>query len=503
MQHLKNKKILILGLGISGLSMARWCVRCGASVTVQDTRANPPSLRALQEELPGIYFLHAPFDANVLHGSEIQAVFVSPGIAPISYANLQNEAQNQGLLFGNELTLFIRALDILRTDNGYVPKIVAVTGTNGKTTVVSLTNQLAQRSGKSTRLAGNIGPALLDALSQAIDTNTLPQLWILELSSFQLSLAHHFKPTVATILNITQDHLDWHDDMDNYAHAKANIFGSDSVMLLNRDDVRVWSHRPQHIKGENKRTCLSFGSDVPQNTGDFGLEEAAGIVWLVRAYSDAEPPIKKRSAGYMAEIFIQRLMPIEALRIHGRHNACNALAALALCSSVGCDLADLLHGLGEYLGEPHRTQSIGILHEVEFFDDSKGTNVGATIAALKGLGATRQLLLILGGDGKGQDFSLLRDPISQFVKAVFLIGKDAENIRLVLNDTNVPCVFCTDMREAVNQAYVASSAGDAVLLSPSCASWDMYKNYEHRAQAFTQATYELAAEFGIDLETTV
>nr|WP_256734800.1 UDP-N-acetylmuramoyl-L-alanine--D-glutamate ligase [Variovorax sp. dw_954] len=379
---------------------------------------------------------------------------------------------------------------------GYTPSVLAITGTNGKTTVTSLTGQLVERAGKTVAVAGNIGPTLLDTLSAHIDTDTLPDVWVLELSSFQLDGVQGFEPTAATVLNLTQDHLDWHGDMAAYGAAKARIFGSKGLLVLNRDDdavmrmlpapVRVKLQRPQH------RTYISFGAGMPLRPGDFGIERVNGMAWLVRALEADETQKRKRGAVQEEEIFVQRLLPANALRIRGQHNALNALAALALASAAACPLGPMLYGLREYSGEPHRVEPVHIVDEVEYFDDSKGTNVGATVAALIGLGVDRRIVLILGGEGKGQDFSPLAAPVRQYARAVVLIGRDAPIIEEALAGTGVSLVHAGSMEEAVRAAAKRAHHGDAVLLSPACASFDMFKDYAHRAAVFCEAVEELA-----------
>ena len=498
MQALQDQHVLILGLGLSGLAMARWCARQGAQVSVVDSRDAPPQLEALRASVPSASFRCAAFDAALVQDGMVRAVFKSPGLAPGVVAPVLAQARAQGLWVGGELSLFAQALADLKLTRDYHPKLLAVTGTNGKTTVTSLTTQLVERAGKSVAMAGNIGPTLLDTLSQHLDGGNLPEVWVLELSSFQLDDAQGLEPTAATVLNITQDHLDWHGDMAGYAQAKAKIFGEQGQMLLNREDPMVMAMLPMPIKGKPARNCVTFGGDMPTRPGDFGLENLNGMVWLVRAL-EADETRKKRKDDE-EELHIQRLMPAEALRIRGRHNAVNALSALALAAAAGCPLAPILYGLREYRGEPHRVEPIGIVHDVEYFDDSKGTNVGATQAALAGLGADRKLVVILGGEGKGQDFSPLAAPVARFARAVVLIGRDAPQIRAVLEPTGVPLLDADSMAGAVQLASQRAHAGDAVLMSPACASFDMFDNYEHRARVFRGAVEELAQAAGIALE---
>jgi UDP-N-acetylmuramoylalanine--D-glutamate ligase len=374
---------------------------------------------------------------------------------------------------------------------GYKPAVLAITGTNGKTTVTSLTGQLVERGGKTVAVAGNIGPTLLDTLSAHIDADTLPDVWVLELSSFQLDGVQGFEPTAATVLNLTQDHLDWHGDMKAYAAAKARIFGARGLMILNRDDDGVMAMLPAPVRVKLQRpqvrTHVTFGSAMPLRPGDYGIERVNGMAWLVRALEADETQKRKRGAVVEEEIFLQRLMPADALRIRGRHNAMNALAALALASAAGCPLGPMLYGLREYRGEPHRVEPVAIVDEVEFFDDSKGTNVGATVAALAGLGEERRVVVILGGEGKGQDFEPLAAPVRQYARAVVLIGRDAPLIEAALASTGVSLTHAGSMHEAVALAGARANPGDAVLLSPACASFDMFKDYAHRAEMFREA----------------
>ena len=557
--QLQGQHVLILGLGASGLAMARWCARAGADVTVADTRAAPPQLATLQAEWPSVRFVAGPFHADLVQGTSVRAVFRSPGLAPDVVAPVVNAAQAMGLWQGGELTMFAAALSELHTRCAYRPHVLAITGTNGKTTVTSLTGQLVARAGKSVQVAGNIGPTLLDTLTQALaqaqaqidaqaqaDAQTeseadfeahteveaqavesstaesvldqavpvavsiqrhplaaaLPEVWVLELSSFQLDSSEGFEPTAATVLNVSQDHLDWHGDMAAYAAAKARIFGGQTLMVLNREEPLVMAMRPAPVRVKLQkpieRECLLFGSDMPQRPGDFGIEVANGMTWLVRALEADET--RRRRKDQEDDLHIQRLIPADALRIRGRHNAVNALAALALASSAGCALGPMLYGLREYRGEPHRVEPVAIIDGVEFFDDSKGTNVGATVAALKGLGAERRVVVILGGEGKGQDFTPLADPVSRFVRAVVLIGRDAPLIRDALQDTGVALHDAPDMPSAVSLAAQLAQSGDAVLMSPACASFDMFDHYAHRAEVFVQAVGGLAETAGVAME---
>ena len=509
---LQGQRVLVLGLGASGLAMARWCVRCGAQVSVADTRSAPPQLAQMQAELPSVEFISGPLDAALLYAQAPQWVLRSPGLQPAKIAPLLEAARACQIRVKAELDLYSEALELLRQQHGYAPRVLAVTGTNGKTTVTSLTAHLLDYAGIDAVKAGNIGPTLLDTLAQRLQAGALPQAWVLELSSFQLDGVQGFAPTAATVLNVTQDHLDWHGSMAAYAAAKACIFGPQTLRVLNRDDPQVMAWRPapeveppgkgraRAAKAAPLPPHCSFGLQPPQHPGDWGLETVNGLAWLVRALEEEDHGQPRSRRAPQQELHIQRLMPADALRIRGRHNSSNALAALALALAGGASLASMLYGLREYRGEPHRVESIGMVDEVEYFDDSKGTNVGATVAALGGLGAERRLVVILGGDGKGQDFSPLAEPIAQTARAVVLIGRDAPLLRQALQGSGVPLLDAADMPHAVTLAAQHAQAGDAVLMSPACASLDMFRDYAHRAAVFIDAVQALAHERGQSLE---
>ncbi|MDO8419447.1 MAG: UDP-N-acetylmuramoyl-L-alanine--D-glutamate ligase, partial [Rubrivivax sp.] len=515
MDFLRDLPVLVLGLGDSGLAMARWCARWGADVTVWDSRENPPQAAALQAEVPAarrIALLPLPLagegegegggtpqpspasgrggqEGRPLGGAKL--VLKSPGLSPRDplVAPLLEAARATGIPVWGELDLFVRALADLKAERGYAPQILAITGTNGKTTTTAMTALLVERSGRSVAGAGNIGPTLLDTL--ASHWGELPQVWVLELSSFQLEGGgcgvHGFEPDAATVLNVTQDHLDWHGSMAAYAAAKARIFGTEAVMVINADDPLVTAMVPAPvavpIKVRSKarrveRRVLRFGLEAPRRPGDFGLVVENGMAWLVRALpADETVGRSRRGAADIDEVIhLQRLMPADALRVRGRHNAANALAALALATAIGCPLAPMLHGLREYGGEPHRLQWVATVDEVEAYDDSKGTNVGATVAALDGLGADKapaKLVVILGGDGKGQDFTPLAAPLARHARAVATLGRDAAAVESAIGTVTgggLPCQRHATLEAAVAWCFEQARPGDAVLLSPACAS---------------------------------
>lgn len=513
------KTALVLGLGESGLAMALWLARSGACVRVADTREAPERLAALRAAVPDAEFIGGPFVASLLDG--VDFVAVSPGLAPQrELAQVTPAAAEKGIPVWGEIELFAQALAVLKEIRGYAPKVIAITGTNGKTTVTSLVGLLCERAGLSTRVAGNISPAALDVLREVLDNepppaeaaaegeapaaaaSTLPQAWILELSSFQLHTTFSLQADAATVLNLSQDHLDWHGHMAAYAADKARIFGAQTVRVLNRDDAAVMQMRDALVE------TVTFGTGEPAELDSFGLVNERGVFWLAQAVASEEVIEKKRRKNDPAPepvpTMAKKLMPADALKIRGQHNAANALAALALCRAIGLPFAPLLHGLREYQGQPHRVELVTAVNGVEYYDDSKGTNVGATVAALNGLGKAlggqdQRLVLIAGGDGKGQDFSPLAEPVSRYVRAVLLIGRDAPALREALEPSGVELIDCATLPEAVKRASALAQANDAVLLSPACASLDMFRNYAHRAQVFVDAVREIALENGQDI----
>jgi UDP-N-acetylmuramoylalanine--D-glutamate ligase len=346
----------------------------------------------------------------------------------------------------------------------------------------------------------------------------LPDVWALELSSFQLDHVEGFEPTAAAVLNISQDHLDWHGTMAHYVAAKARVFGKHAVMVINADDAAVEQlvPAPEVVKGTpigskrgrkpipTERDVVRYSLSAPRRPGDFGLIEEHGMAWLVRA-RELDETLKRSKGGKgtgvaeAEELLIQRLMPADALRVRGRHNAANALAALALATAIDCPLAPMLHGLREYAGEPHRVQTIATFEGIDAVDDSKGTNVGATVAALNGLGADKapaQLVVILGGDGKGQDFAPLAEGVRRHARAVATIGRDAAAIESALAATGVPLQRHESLQAATRWCFERAHAGDAVLLSPACASLDMFRNYAHRAEVFAAEVHSIIADHG-------
>ena len=510
---------LVLGLGASGLAMVRWLVRTG-EVRVADTRAEPPMLATLRAELPQVAF-SSGFDVAQLEG--VTQLALSPGLSPThsDAKPLVDAAKKRGIELVGEIELFARALKALEAERGYAPQLIAITGTNGKTTTTRLTGLLVERAGRSVAVAGNIAPTALDTLTERLTADDLPQVWVLELSSFQLATTRSLACDAAAILNVTQDHLDWHGTMDAYVAAKARIFAAQTLRVINRDDPLLAA-----LPAPKKATVHSFGASAPQHAGEYGLLRDGGMQWLAyaedvhvgsrRRSRKAPKPTDRPAEGAaeattfevprpadapapepVEEIHVQRLMPVDALQIRGRHNALNALAALALARALDLPLAPMLHALRDYRGEPHRVQHVARIAEVDYYDDSKGTNVGATVAAIEGLGAEGQrLVLILGGDGKGQDFAPLVAPLAAHARGVVLIGRDGPRLGQTLGQAPYAVERASTLPEAVQAAAQLARSGDAVVLSPACASLDMFRNYPHRAEVFVAAVRELAADQG-------
>lgn len=495
-------RVLILGLGETGIAAARWCARNGALLRIADTRATPAGFEGLQAELdPSRVEWHLGCDtfADTLL-DEVDQLVLSPGLAPgmSPVRELLEAAQSRNVEITGEIELFARALQDLKSSQAYSPKVLGVTGTNGKTTVTALTRRMLEASGLSAKAAGNISPAALHALMEALDHRDLPEVWVLEISSFQLETTRSLDLAAATVLNLTQDHLDWHVTMQAYSDAKARIFSMAQQIVLNRDDANVMAL----VSNQGAMNVRSFGRDAPMLTGDLGIETSHDVMWLCSSeateFEDDLPapvrrkknaPAPERQAGRMV-----RLMPVEALGIKGLHNALNCQAALLLARACGAKWAPMLRAAGEYQGEPHRMEFVRSVRGVDFFNDSKGTNVGATAAGLEGLG--RRIVLIAGGVGKGQNFEPLIPVVKRHVCAVVLIGQDATILAQVLAPAEVPIVFAADMGEAVTQAFAKAQEGDAVVLSPACASFDMFQNYPHRGQVFVSAVTDLALDQG-------
>ena len=452
----QDRHFLVLGLGESGIAMARWLARQGARLRIADTRSNPPGLEQLRLDCPLAEVVCGAFSESLLAG--VDGVALSPGLS-INEA-LIGLARERGLPVTGEIELFVDALVALGLRERC--KLVAITGTNGKTTTTTLVGELVRGAGLDAAVAGNISPAALTELMTRLDSDRIPAVWVLELSSFQLETTGRLGADAAAVLNVTDDHLDRHGSMKAYADTKAAIFQACPIRILNRDDALVMEMAEELKSAEQ---VLSFGLNLP-DAGHYGIRNIAGECWLVRG--------------------AQSLMARKELLLAGDHNVANALAALALCEVIGLPIEPVLDALRRFKGLPHRVEWVGQRESgVDFYDDSKGTNVGATLAALQGLG--RPVVLIAGGDGKGQDFTPLREVFRAHARAVVLIGRDAKKIEEQTMGEGVVFVHARDMDEAVSQANALAQTGDAILLSPACASMDMFRNYAHRAQIFIAA----------------
>jgi UDP-N-acetylmuramoylalanine--D-glutamate ligase len=368
----------------------------------------------------------------------------------------------RGIPVVGDIELF--AQQLMDYDLRLTTKVIAITGSNGKTTVTSMVEHVCKAAGRDAVAAGNISPAALDVV-MARGANQ-PGIWVIELSSFQLETTATLDADAAAVLNISEDHLDRYAGIDEYAAAKARIFSGTGVQVLNRDDPRSLG---MALPG---REIVTFGLGAPPGGQDFGVERDGGDIWLVCGQT--------------------RLLKAGDLQVAGMHNVANALAALALCHAIGLPMPVLLEGLRSFKGLPHRVERVAEIDGVVYYDDSKGTNVGATVAALEGLG--KKVVLIAGGEGKGQDFSPLRPAVMRHARAVVLIGRDAPLIAAALAGCGMPLLQARNMPEAVREAARFAQSGDAVLLSPACASFDMFRNYAHRAELFVEAVHDLIRE---------
>jgi UDP-N-acetylmuramoylalanine--D-glutamate ligase len=494
-------RVLVVGAGESGCAMADWLQRRGADVLMVDSRTEQPIPQGLHVQ----WQLPTPFPSSLL--DDCQMLALSPGLSPHSecqspLTELLNAAEEKGLTVVGELDLFDWALSHLgrmdsAEDEGKTlaldrPPVVAVTGTNGKTTTARLTAHLLRAAGMDVQEAGNQGPSLLRGLLEREALARWPQVWVLELSSFQLALAHRFTPTVATVLNLSQDHLDWHPSMQDYLAAKLRVFGigqpSPCAMVVNRGEEALLAAIEALRPKTKPRPMVSFGiGPASSHRPGFGLLHQ-GIEWI--AHWPEDPELKP-----------QRLVPIEALRITGGHNSLNAMAALGLAMQVSPELAPMLHALTQYCGEPHRMQSVAEIDSVEFINDSKGTNTGATMAALRG--TSGPIAVILGGLGKSQDFSGLVRLLSERRAHVVTIGQAGPEIGQACQQAGLQVQSARSLDEAVSQAWhwardysVQTGARVMVLLSPACASFDMFDNYIDRGQTFAQAVTRLAEREG-------
>ena len=436
---------VVIGLGQTGISCARYLASKGERFAIAYTRFNPPGLAEFEREFPEVELWLGPLDAGQL--CEATQLVVSPGIA-ISEPAIA-KAMDAGVPVVGDVELFAREVSA---------PVIAITGSNGKSTVTSLVGHMAEKAGIRVGVGGNIGLPVLDLLAEGEK-----ELYVLELSSFQLETTHSLRAQAATILNLSADHLDRYPDMLEYGLAKQRIYTGCKLAVVNRDDDATM---PVH---EFKSDLVSFGLAKPE-AGQFGLCSHEGKQWL--AQGD------------------KRLIAVDDIALTGRHGHINALSALALGQGAGIAMDAMLDALKDFQGLDHRCQLVLEHNGVKYIDDSKGTNVGATVAALNGLGADGAIILIAGGDGKGAEFDELAEPVAEHCKGVVLMGRDASLIAEALKSGSAVYQVST-MEEAVEKAVSLSAPGDQVLLSPACASWDMFKSYIARGHAFTSAVKDI------------
>lgn len=449
-----NRHIIVIGLGDTGVSAARWLLAHGARVTIADSRDNPANAATVAANLGVATRLGAFSDSTF---ADADMLVVSPGVS-IRTPAIAAFAARGGDVVG-DVELWARAIAASGS------KVIAITGSNGKTTVTSLVGHLCEAAGLDTVVAGNIGLPVLDALAEREASGKLPDVWVVELSSFQLETTRSLNADAATVLNISEDHLDRYNDLLDYAHSKTAIFSGSGVQVLNRDDVFC-------------RAMVRAGRRVAW----FSLREAA------------EYALQQSGSQYWLSVNGEQVFDTADMQLQGLHNAANVLAALALCEAIGLEREVLLAAVKSFKGLAHRVEFVDEIAGVTFIDDSKGTNVGATEAALNGM--TRKVVLIAGGDGKGQDFAPLAPACQRIARAVVLIGRDAPQIRAALADSGVPLQDYATLEDATRAAARLAASGDVVLLSPACASLDMFKNYAHRAQVFIDTVAEIKAGQG-------
>ncbi len=439
--------ILVVGLGQTGLSVAYYLKTKGLHFAVVDSRENPPGKEEFLNQFAGVNYVFGPFNQAQALFNAAQVLVVSPGIA-VATPEIR-AARERGAEIIGDIELFVREAQA---------PIIAITGSNGKSSVTTLVDLMAKQAGMKSYAGGNLGYAALDLLKEPV-----PDLYVMELSSFQLETTHSLKAISAVVLNVSEDHMDRYDSYSDYAAAKQVVYQPCHCAVVNRDDALVMAM----LATSQYETMVSFGLSAPQ-MGHYGVRQAQGKRWLAKGDT--------------------LLLAVDEMKLPGEHNVANALAALALGEAAGIPLAGMLQALREFTGLSHRTQWVRERAGVNWYDDSKGTNVGATLAALAGLPG--KTVLIAGGQGKGADFMPLRAVANEKARALVLIGEDREKIAAVVQGY-APYVFAASMQEAVAAAAELAQAGDNVLLSPACASFDMFKGYAHRGDVFSQAVREL------------
>ncbi len=435
-----SKSTVIMGMGNTGLACAKFLHKRNIPVIIMDNRTYPPSLSLLQQHFPEITSIAGKFDSELL--SQASEIIISPGLSK------QEPALAKALAIGipiiSEIELFARYVNA---------PVVAITGSNGKSTVTTLLGEMVQQAGWKVQVGGNLGTPAIDLLCEPA-----PDIYVLELSSFQLETTYSLNPAVAVVLNISEDHMDRYASLADYIKTKQLIYQGNGIIVVNADD-------PYTID-INKNLSFSLRSDI----GNFRISNQKNELYLTKVENNELIP----------------LLPVNKMYLQGSMMQANALAALALGYAINLPLVAMLTALKQFKGLPHRCAWVATKQNVDFFNDSKGTNVGATIAAIQGL--ARKSILIAGGEGKGADFTPLTNIVAEHCHAVVLIGKDASLLAKVLS---VPIYYADSMEDAVKQAANIANSGDAVLLSPACASFDMFDNYEHRGKVFEETVQQL------------
>ncbi|HEX4243375.1 MAG TPA: UDP-N-acetylmuramoyl-L-alanine--D-glutamate ligase [Steroidobacteraceae bacterium] len=459
-------KSVVVGLGKTGASCVRYLSKRGIAAGVTDSREAPPGLEGLEGIRGSIDVRLGGFDLSLLDGAS--QVLMSPGVSldePIARA-----ARDRGIEVVGDVELFAR--------NVRAP-VIGITGTNGKSTVTTLVARMAAAAGRAVLAGGNLGEPVLDLLE-----HPAPDLYVLELSSFQLETTSSLELAAAVVLNVTADHMDRYASIEAYARAKARIFAHAATVVLNVDDPRVAG-----MRAAVERAGAGTATDAALPGGGRRPDAAVPrIVTFSIERSDADFSLLRHAGGTFLAWHGERLLELERLKITGLHNAANALAALALGEAVGLPMPGMLATLESFRGLPHRSAWVADIEGVRYVDDSKGTNVGATIAAVEGMRGP--LVMIAGGEGKGQDFTPLAAAFRGKVRHTVLIGKDAASVAAAL-DGVCPTETVASMREAVLAAARAAGKGDTVLLSPACASLDMFRDYGHRGDVFAEEVRHL------------
>jgi len=444
-----GQRVLVVGLGKTGMACVRFLYNRGVEVAVMDSRVTPPGLQVLKDHFPDVPVFLGEFDQHVIESSDV--LVVSPGVSVKSEAI--SRAKESGKTILGDIEIFARCVS---------QPVIAITGSNGKSTVTTLVGEMVRMARKHVSVGGNIGVPVLELVDDTSET----EIFVLELSSFQLETTSSLNATASVILNISEDHMDRYDSLDEYAIAKKNIFHGNGVVVLNKDDVHVMALANTLLQ---ERNVFYFTLEAPDGDNVFGLTRLDNESWLARGE--------------------QALLPVSAIRIQGQHNVANVLASLALGSALELPIPVMLEAVQTFPGLAHRTQWVTEAGGVNWFNDSKATNVGAAIAAIKGLAADK-LVVLMGGQGKGQDFSPLREVLARRARHVFLFGQDAGLLSNALGN-EVPHTIVENMSEAVLKAKHTARPGDAVLLSPACASFDMFNGFEHRGDTYTQMVLEV------------